>query len=171
MLIIRPERKEDYPRITEINNLAFKQENEGRLVENLRKNTDFISELSLVAEEDNEVVGHILFFPVKIIDDKLIHILLSLAPMSVHPEHQGKGIGSALVRQGLKAAKEKGFTSVIVVGHANYYPRFGFKPAAGWNIKAPFDVPKDAFMAIELTENGLKNVAGTVKYPDEFNDV
>jgi predicted N-acetyltransferase YhbS len=171
MLFIRPERKEDYPRITEINNLAFKQENEGRLVENLRKNTGFIPELSLVAQEDNEVVGHILFFPIKIIDDKLIHTSLALAPMSVHPEHQGKGIGSALVRQGLKAAKEKGFKSVIVVGHANYYPRFGFKPAASWNIKAPFDVPEDVFMAIELTENGLKNVRGTVKYPDEFNDV
>jgi len=154
-----------------MNNLAFKQENEGRLVENLRKNTDFIPGLSLVAEEDNELVGHILFFPIKIINDKLIHTSLALAPMSVHPSRQKKGIGSALVRQGLKAAKEKGFKSVIVVGHANYYPRFGFKPASGWNIKAPFDVPKDVFMAVELTENGLKNVAGTVKYPDEFNDV
>ena len=171
MLIIRPERKEDYPRITEINKLAFKQENEGRLVENLRKNTEFIPELSLVAQEDNEVVGHILFFPIKIIDDKLIHTSLSLAPMSVHPSRQKKGIGSALVRQGLKAAKEKGFKSVIVVGHANYYPRFGFKPAAGWNIKAPFEVPEDVFMAIELTENGLKNIAGTVKYHDEFNEI
>lgn len=171
MLIIRSERKEDYSNIAKINDLAFGQKNEGRLVESLRNNPRFIPELSLVAERDNEVAGHILFFPIDITHEQSVFDSLALAPMSVHPSYQRKGIGSELVRQGLARCREAGFSSVIVLGHHEYYPRFGFRPAGAWNIRAPFDVPDEVFMAVELMDNGLRSVRGTVRYPEEFNEV
>ncbi len=96
--------------------------------------------------------------------------ILSLAPMSVHPNYQRKGIGSRLVREGLKQAKEKGYGSVIVVGHPEYYPRFGFNKASKFDIKVPFDAPDNAFMALELVENALQNVKGVVEYPTPFSE-
>ena len=94
-----------------------------------------------------------------------------MAPMSVVPEYQRRGVGKQLVTEGLKRAKSIGYKSVIVLGHSEYYPKFGFEPASKWNIKAPFDVPDNVFLAIELEEGGLKGVSGAVEYPDEFNDV
>jgi putative acetyltransferase len=88
--------------------------------------------------------------------------------MAVSPGFQNKGIGGQLINKGLDNARELGYRSVIVVGHENYYPKFGFVPAQKWNIKAPFDVPANVFMGIELVEDGLKNVEGTVVYPKEF---
>lgn len=170
-LIIRTERKEDYSRITEVIDLAFMQKQEGRLVEKLRKNPDFIPELSLVAEFENQIVGHILFFPIEIKSTNVQFPSLALAPMSVVPEYRRKGVGKRLVSEGLKRAKRMGFKSVIVLGHSEYYPKFGFVPASKWNIKAPFSVPDNVFFAIELAEGGLKGVSGTVEYPEEFNDV
>jgi predicted N-acetyltransferase YhbS len=93
---------------------------------------------------------------------------LALAPVSVVPEHQNKGIGSALISESLKIAKEIGFKSVIVLGHDKYYPRFGFKPASTWGIKAPFDVPDEFFMALELGDGALEDISGTVVYSKEF---
>lgn len=87
------------------------------------------------------------------------------------PEFQRKGIGSELIKKGMDRAKELGFDSIIVIGHKEYYPKFGFQSASRWDIKCPFEVPEDVFMAIELTENALDGKAGTVKYPDEFNEV
>jgi predicted N-acetyltransferase YhbS len=95
---------------------------------------------------------------------------LALAPLSVLPSYQNKGIGSALINEGLKIAKELEFKSVIVLGHAKYYPRFGFKPASTWGIKPPFDVPDNAFMALELKSGSLNGIKGTVMYPKEFFD-
>jgi predicted N-acetyltransferase YhbS len=91
--------------------------------------------------------------------------------MAVLPEYQKKGIGLQLVEEGLKRARKLGFKSVIVLGHAAYYPRFGFEPAGKWGIRPPFEVPDDAFMALELVRDGLKDIQGTVEYPPEFNDV
>ena len=95
---------------------------------------------------------------------------LALAPVSVVPEHQNKGIGSELISESLKIAKELGFKSVIVLGHDKYYPRFGFKPASTWGIKAPFDVPDEAFMALELEDGSLEDISGTVVYSKEFSE-
>jgi predicted N-acetyltransferase YhbS len=120
---------------------------------------------------DDDLVGYVLFFPIKIVDGKLEHESIALAPVSVHPKHQKKGIGSALIKEGLTRCKKEGFQSVIVLGHPEYYPRFGFRPASNWKISAPFDVPDEAFMALELTINALKNIQGIVQYPDEFNEV
>ena len=169
-LIIRPERENDYPKIREVNDFAFGQENEGRLIEKLRQTENFIPELSLVAERNDEVVGHILFYPVIIRSDTSKFHSLSLGPMAVTPAYQRQGNGSQMVKEGLKVAKKLGHKSVIVVGHPEYYPRFGFKPSSQWKIKVPFDVPDEAFLALELVKDELKGKSGTVKYPDEFNE-
>ncbi len=170
-VVVRPEIVDDYALISVINDAAFNQPNEGRLVESLRKTSDFVSDLSLVVEGDGEVVGHILFYPIKIVSGNIKHGSLALAPMSVHPDFQNIGVGSMLVKEGLRMAKGLGFCSVIVLGHKGYYPRFGFEKASKWGIKAPFDVPDDVFFALELVKDGLKNVSGVVEYPEEFNEV
>jgi putative acetyltransferase len=169
-IVIRAETESDYSKITEINDRAFKGNTEGKLIENLRKKKEYIAELSLVAEYNNQLVGHILFFPLFIIGENKRSLTLALAPMSVLPEYQNKGIGSKLIKEGLKIAKKLGFESVNVLGHPEYYPKFGFKKASTWNIKSPFDAPDDAFMAIELVENALLNVSGMVEYPKEYFD-
>jgi predicted N-acetyltransferase YhbS len=170
-LIIRSETEKDFIDITIVNDLAFGQANEGLLVEKLRNTPDYIPGLSLVAIYDNKIVGHILFYPITINNENAKYTSLTLAPMSVLPEYQKKGIGSELVKQGLNRARDLGFSSVIVLGHAEYYPRFSFKPASFYGIKLPFDVPDNVFMAIELTEGTLRNVKGTVKYPPAFSEV
>ena len=170
-LIIRQENSADYTSIKSVNDLAFGQASEGVLVEKLRKNSKFIEGLSLVAELGEKIVGHILFFPIWIIDGKVKHQSLALAPMSVLPTHQNKGIGGNLIVEGLKVAQTYGFKSVIVLGHDAYYPKFGFLSASKWGIKAPFDVPDNVFMAQELIGNGLEGISGTVEYPREFDAV
>ena len=170
-LRIRAEAAKDLARITEINDSAFGQKGEGILVERLRQNEDFDAELSLVAEVDGVVVGHILFYPVVIDSDGKDCQCLALAPMSVLPQFQRSGIGSKLVIEGLQRAKRLGYKSVIVVGHAEYYPRFGFRPASQWGIKLPFEAPDNVFLALELISGELESKRGIVKYPQEFEDV
>ncbi len=170
-LRIRPETDEDTTRITKINDRAFGQEDEGILVQRLRRADAFDAGLSLVAEVDGTVIGHILFYPVVIESGVGSNWTLALAPMAVIPELQNKGIGSALVAEGLEAARKRGHRSVIVLGHAEYYPRFGFRPASRWDIKAPFEAPDEAFLALELVPGELSGKHGTVKYPAEFEGV
>ena len=170
-IYFRHETFNDYIAIKNVNDLAFGQANEGLLIDKLRLNPDFINKLSIIAEYKNKLVGHILFFPIKIQDDSKKHVSLALAPISVLPDFQNKGIGGQLITKGLEIAKELGFKSVIVLGHKDYYPRFGFLPANRWRIKAPFDVPDEVFMAIELVTDGLKDISGLVEYPKEFEEV
>jgi len=169
-LIIRPERENDTLKIREVNDSAFGQKNEGILIERLRQTENFIPELSLVAELNDEIIGHILFYPVIIRSPTSKFRSISLGPMAVSPEYQRQGIGSQMVKEGLETAKTLGHKSVIVVGHPEYYPRFGFKPASQWKIKVPFDVPDEAFLALELVIDELKGKSGTVEYPEEFNE-
>jgi putative acetyltransferase len=166
-LVIRKERQEDFPKVYEVNRMAFSQEDESKLIEKIRRGINFIPDLSLVAEIDNEIVGHILFSNIKIIG-KTTTDSIALAPMAVIPKYQKNGIGGQLIKKGLTIAKDLGFNSVIVLGHKDYYPKYGFKKASLWNIKCPFDVPDEAFMAIELIENSLADKEGTVEYPSEF---
>lgn len=170
-LIIRQEQPKDYQAVYQINKQAFEQEAEVKLVDALRQSDAFVSELSLVAELDNRLVGHILLTKIKIVNGDLAHESLVLAPMAVRADSQKEGIGGKLIREGLKRAAALGFGSVIVLGHEHYYPKFGFEPASNWGIKAPFDVPDEVFMAIELQPNALENVSGTVHYPKEFDAV
>jgi len=166
---IRPETPKDFEQVIKVNDLAFNQPNEGKMIEALRCDNKFIPELSIVAEVDSMVVGHILFFPLNIISGEKSFEVLSLAPMSVLPEYQNKGIGNKLVTEGLKKAKKMGFKAVVVLGHPTYYPKFGFERASNWNIKLPIeDVPDEASMAIELEEGFLKDKAGVIEYPSEY---
>ena len=169
---IRQENTDDFNTVFEVNKLAFGQDNEANLVDLLRKSNSFIPELSLVAILDNKIVGHILFTKIQIEnEDKSKTESLALAPMAVRPEFQNKGIGGQLIKHGLEKARELQHKSVIVLGHEHYYPKFGFVPADKWNIKSPYDVPRNAFMALELVTDGLKNANGLVKYPKEFDTV
>lgn len=170
---IRQENEKDYTIIEDLVKLAFENEefsdkSEHLLVNRLRKGNSFIKELSMVAEDNEKIVGHILFTKVLIDSGKEKFEALALAPLSVLPKYQCIGIGSKLIKEGLKKAKEIGYKSVIVLGHDKYYPKFGFIPASNYGIKAPFEVPDEAFMALELVSNGLESVSGTVVYAKEF---
>lgn len=174
-ITIRQENEKDYEESERVVERAFKNaeytdHNEHLLVARLRKSDAFVPELSLVAELDGEIVGHIMLTKLIIENEESNYDSLALAPVSVVPEHQNKGIGSKLISESLKIAKEIGFKSVIVLGHDKYYPRFGFKPASTWGIKALFDVPDKFFMALELEDGNLEDISGTVVYSKEFSE-
>lgn len=174
-IIIRQETKNDYKITEAVVEKAFKNEkhsdhSEQFLVAKLRKGDVFIPELSIVAEVDKKVVGHAMFTKLLIRNGEKYYESLALAPVSVLPDFQNQGIGSKMILYGLNLSKEMGFQSVIVLGHEKYYPRFGFKPAGKWGIKAPYDVPDEAFMAVELEKDALDNVTGTVVYGKEFSE-
>jgi putative acetyltransferase len=168
-ITIRKETPADRAAIFEVNLRAFGQPGEATLVDALRRDGDFIPALSLVAERDGTVVGHILFPPVTIESKTGSVPALALAPMAVLPELQRHGIGSLLVREGLAACRRLGHRIVIIVGHPEYYQRFGFTPARVKGIEAPFPVPDEAFMVLALTEGSLEGVHGTVRYPPAFD--
>ncbi|MFC2154734.1 GNAT family N-acetyltransferase [Candidatus Altiarchaeota archaeon] len=163
---IRSESAEDFDLIDEVIESAFGQKNEAVLVRTLRETEDYVPELSLVAIVEEELVGHILFYPVKVGDDTG----LILAPMAVKPPLQKKGIGGKLIREGFKKAVAQGYDSIILVGHPEYYPKFGFEKASKWSIKLQFEVPDEAFMAIELKEDSLQNRDGVVELPQPYLD-
>ncbi len=166
---IRQEVPKDYEVTYNLVRDSFKEAehtdgNEQDLVVKLRKGNSFIPELSLVAEIDNKIVGHILFTKGSIEGNPI----LVLAPVSVLPDYQGKGIGGQLIQRGHEIARALGYKGIILLGHPTYYPKFGYKISTLFDIRAPFEVPEDCFMAIELEENSLKNISGTVKFPLEF---
>ncbi|MEK4218620.1 N-acetyltransferase [Bacillus sp. FSL L8-0222] len=173
-ILIRQELTEEYHTSEEMikrafSNVEYSDKKEHILVNKIRKSDAFIPELSLVAlDQDKDIVGHILLSKIKIIDGDNAVDSLALAPVSVAPENQKKGIGSQLIRAALKKAIELGYRSVIVLGHKDYYPKFGFKPASLWNIKAPFEVPDEVFMALELADHSLEDVQGVVHYSEAF---
>jgi predicted N-acetyltransferase YhbS len=172
-ITIRQESKADHPEVFKLIKKAFEEEEysdqkEHFLVERLRKSEAFIPELSLVAEQEGKIVGHILFTRIHIKSDGKEWESLALAPVSVLPKYQGKGIGSELIEAGHEAAKKVGFTSVVLLGHAEYYPRFGYRSCSDFGITLPFEVPPENCMAVELIPNTLKEVHGMVEYPKEF---
>lgn len=169
MLIVRNEKPEDFAAIHEVNEKAFGQPAEANLVAALRANGHVT--LSLVAAQDDNVVGHILFSPVTIESDEKILTALGLAPMAVLPEHQNQGIGSKLVRAGLDECRKALHDIVVVLGHPEFYPRFGFTPASRYGIKSEYDVRDEVFMIMELREGALLGCSGIVKYLPEFSEV
>lgn len=127
--------------------------------------------LSLVAVLDGKIVGHIFFSPVEVEARSGMIKGMGLAPMAVDPSCQDQGIGSELVKEGLKIIRERKYPFVIVLGHLDYYPRFGFKPASHYRLKCQWEgVPDEAFMAIILDEEKMMGVAGVARYRDEFNE-
>lgn len=167
-IIFRKETPDDYLQVARVIKMAFCQENEAVLVEKLRKNPGYNPNLSIVADYSGHIIGHLLFFPIVIRTWESGIVSLALAPLSISPEFQRMKIGGRLIQYGLRTAENTGYTSVIVLGHPEYYSRFGFAPARKWGIGAPFEVSEDALMGIELKENALMNATGVVEYPVEF---
>lgn len=169
VIIIRREQPDDASRVRLINELAFEQPAEADLVAKLRKAcTD---SLSLVAEDD-EVVGHILFTPVVIDRAGQSIVGMGLAPMAVLPDRQRQGIGSQLVRRGLDSLRARGCPFVVVVGHPEYYPRFGFERASVHGLASQWEgIPDAAFLVLILDERAMVGVSGVARYREEFDDV
>lgn len=173
-VVIRQEEPKDFKLVFTLIQRAFEplvqsDHQEQFLVERLRKSDAFIPELSLVAEIDNKIVGHILLTKLKIKGDKEEFDSLALAPVSVLPQYQGNNIGGALIERAHSKARELGYKSVVLLGHQEYYPRFGYVQADKFGIEFPFEgVPKENCMVVELVKGGLTGVAGSVVYPSEF---
>ena len=166
MISIREEQPQDIRIIRDLNKRAFGQTQEADLVDKLRQTCDDL--LSLVALMQNQVVGHILFTPVIVegVDSMLQG--MALAPMAVLPEYQRQGIGSALVRTGIEKLKKRQCPFIIVLGHAEYYPRFGFEPASRYGIRSEWEVPDDAFMILVIGEFVMRGRVALAKYRPEF---
>jgi putative acetyltransferase len=165
---IRKEIPKDIPSIYLLNESAFESDAEAKLVNELRTNIEGV--ISLVALDGDNVVGHIMFSPVTIIGSVGVK-LYGLAPMAVDPKLQNNGIGSLLVEAGLKECMSQQVSAVFVLGHPNYYPRFGFRPSNNFGIKSEYDVPADVFMGKELVSGALNSIEGVVKYSAEFGSV
>jgi putative acetyltransferase len=165
---IRPERPADIPGIRAVNLAAFETTTEADLVDALRNDAQPI--VSLVADDRQAIVGHILFSPVTLTPHPELQIM-GLAPMSVVPARQRHGIGSALVQEGLEQCRRLGFGAVIVLGHAEYYPRFGFTPASQFGLTCEYDVPDEVFMALELDKDILRGRSGRIRYHAAFASV
>ena len=169
MIRIRPEQREDIPAIRRVNERAFPSALEADLVDRLREHGKVT--LSLVAVSEAQVVGHILFSPILIESAGESFAAVGLAPMAVLPEWQNQGVGSLLVQAGLDQCRRNDYSAVVVLGHPNYYPRFGFVPASRFGIRSEYDVPDEVFMAIELKAGALNGHSGLARYQPEFNDV
>ena len=167
-MLIRAEKENDRDAVYSVNASAFETPFEANLVDALLEQAQPV--VSLVAEDNGEVVGHIMFSPVSLSEYPDLK-LMGLAPMAVAPEHQRKGIGSALVRAGLEQCKQLGFAAVVVLGHPEYYPRFGFSPSSRFGIVSEYEVPEDVFMAMELQPGALSGKTGRVKYHAAFSNV
>jgi putative acetyltransferase len=167
---IRTEEMNDYADVFQLNYLAFdNREDESKLVEKIRVSESFVPELSIVAEENDQVVGHALFSKAVVVDGENKHDVIVLAPIAVLPSQQKKGLGGLLIHEGLKRSVELGYDYVFLIGHPTYYPKFGFKPARslGFELKQ-FDVPDEVFMVYELAQGNRKNLQGELMYPESF---
>jgi putative acetyltransferase len=162
---VRSETAADVSAIHAVNTAAFETRLEADLVDTLRRMAAPI--VSLVADDGGKIIGHILFSPVALYGQPDTKIM-GLAPMAVLPSEQRRGIGSALIREGLTRCRNLGYGAVVVVGHRHYYPRFGFKPAATFKLKSEYDVQDDVFMALELTPHYLRGKSGTIQYDSAF---
>ncbi len=169
MLTIREEAIGDRAPVREVNLDAFPTASEADLVDSLRQHAPGC--ISLVAEEDGEVVGHIMFSPVQLKGKEPGVRMAGLAPMAVLTGSQKKGIGSLLVERGLKVCQSAGFEAVVVLGHSHFYPRFGFIPSVEHGISSEYEVPDDVFMVKELVSGVLTDVDGIVVYHECFKNV
>jgi putative acetyltransferase len=168
MTTIRAEEPADIPQVRIVNELAFEQPTEADVVDRLRHAC--ADALSLVAEEDGLITGHILFTPAVVGSAGRRVVGMGLAPLAVLPDHQGKGIGSALVRRGLEILRERNCPFIIVLGHPTYYPRFGFERASLHGLACQWEVPDEAFMVLILDADALAGVSGVAEYRAEFDE-
>ena len=173
-LTIREERPDDCRTVGELveaafRPLAFSDHTEHLLVARLRRSEAFVPGLSLVAEAEGRLVGHVLLTRLEVVaEDRSAATVLGVAPLSVLPGLQNRGIGSALLREAHRRAVRAGFGAALLVGHADYYPRFGYVPASRFGIRFPFAAPDACCLAAELVPGSLGGVHGTVRYPAAF---
>jgi putative acetyltransferase len=163
--MVRDEQIGDVAQIREVNQRAFGQDQEANIVDALR--ADGAALLSLVATENDQVVGHIMFSAATIGSVTGA----ALGPMAVHPLHQRQGIGSQLVVAGTRSLQQAGCPFIVVIGHAEFYPRFGFKPASTFDLTCEWDVPDDVFLVLMLDPVRTASLSGMVKYRHEFSTV
>jgi len=166
-VFLRDEREDDAEAVRALYLAAFEGPGEAVLVDRLREQAE--SSVALVAEAAGRVVGHILFSPVSV--DSNATRMMGLAPMAVRPGLQRRGVGALLVRGGLERCAQLGVEAVVVLGHADYYPRFGFRPAHEFGLDCEYDVPPEVFQALELHDGALDAVSGTVRYHGAFGDL
>jgi putative acetyltransferase len=163
---VRPETGADHDAIWHVHERAFAPSiAEAKLVEELRAAGDLVPELCLVAEEEGQVVGHVAYSRARLASG---HEVVALAPMAVLPERQRDGIGSALVRESLERAAGTDFPLVVVLGHPEYYPRFGFEPGAAHGVLDPYGVPPEAWMVFLLPAY-TPEARGLVTYAEAFS--
>ena len=166
MISIRNETHQDIASIYNVNKEAFGQENEADLVDKLRERG--VLTVSLVAVQDDNVIGHIAFSPVDITPGNPGIKALTLAPLAVKPGYQNMGVGSQLVSAGLEQCRKKGWEIVVLAGHPNYYPRFGFVQARENGLECEVEVPDEAWMVAELKKDSLTKIKGKVFFQPEF---
>lgn len=164
-ITIRGEEPGDIPAIRHVHVQAFGRTQEAKIVDALRDSG--AAALSLVATMAGQVVGHILFSPISVGDA----VGVGLAPLAVLPEHQRRGIGGTLIAAAIERLRAAGCPFVIVLGHADYYPRFGFVPASTRSVRCEWDVPDHAFMVLVLDETTMRSVSGVATYRQEFSTV
>lgn len=170
-LALRPATADDNPSIRTVLTEAFGSPNEADLVEGIRGSANFIPALSLVAKLNREIVGYVLFSAVVVETPTGTQPALALAPLAVRPGYQNQGIGTQLVKSGLAKSQELGYTLVAVVGHPQYYARFGFQPASLLSLKSSLPLPDEVFMVLELHPGALPEAGGTLRYPAYFEAV
>lgn len=163
---IVPELPEHRSAVLELNRLAFKGDAESRIITNLQQ--DGAIRASFVAVDGSVVVGHILFSPLYVMADGKRVDAVALAPMCVVPSRQKQGIGTLLVEHGIEAMKSAGQAAIIVLGHVNFYPRFGFRHDLARNLSCAFN-KYEAFMGLELRAGSLGGKPGTCIYPRAFD--
>lgn len=164
----RTEQQHDRESVYAVNTAAFGREGEAKLVDVVREQVQPL--VSLVAEDDGVVVGHVLFTPVDVSGHPELNVM-ALGPVAVVPDRQQSGIGTRLIRAGLEQCKALGCGAIVVLGHPDYYPRFGFVPASRCGLGNEFGVPDEVFMAMELESGYLDGVSGTVSYHEAFRSV
>ena len=168
MVTIRQEQPDDIAAVRAVNESAFDQPTEATIVDSIRAACP--DSVSLVAVEGNRIVGHILFSPVFVSGGNGSVQAMGLGPMAVAPERQRQGIGSLLVQAGIDAMRKQNCPFVIVLGHPEYYPRFGFVPASRHGLFCQWEgVPDEAFMVLILDEAAIGGVSGTIRFRDEFD--
>ena len=170
-MLIRLEQPQDIDAITKVNQLAFERDDEANLVTQLRNQAT--PYLSMVAQtDDNQIVGHIFYSPATIQTADGDVAGMGLAPMSVHPDHQQQGVGKQLIKYSLDKIAQMKIPYVIVLGHADYYPQFGFVPASLRSIHCQWmGIPEEAFMILILNPTVMQPVSGTAFYHRTFNEI
>ena len=168
MVVIRPSKKSDRERVRAINDLAFGRTQESALIRKLRMSGEGVKHISYVAEVDHQVIGHVLFTEVALKEGRNDCRIMVLAPLSVLPSYQNQGIGSDLVKEGLREVIGQGCKAVVVVGPAAYYQKMGFEPAETYGILPPEGIDRNNFMVYFADEAVKNHIKGQVKYPEAF---